>query len=143
MTAGVVTFDPTAFKLRYPEFAAVADGTLSYYFTEATLYLSNATNSPVSNLTRRSLLLNMLTAHCASLGGVLNAGSVPGPVGRVSQAAEGTVNATLEYLEPGSNSWFTQTPYGAAYWQAILSYRSFRYRPYCAATRAAWPFIAP
>lgn len=143
MTAGIVTFDPTAFKVRYPEFAAINNGVLTQYFDEATLYLSNAATSPVSSVPRRTILLNMLTAHCASLGGVLNVGGAPGPVGRVSQAAEGSVNATLEYLEPGSNSWYTQTPYGAAYWQAILNYRSFRYRPFPTCPRVAWPIIVP
>ena len=61
----VVVFDATAFKARYPEFAAVANATLAACFTEAGLYLSNADNSPVRNLTRRAILLNMLTAHVA------------------------------------------------------------------------------
>ena len=68
-----VVFDPAAFKARYPEFAAVADATLAACFTEAGLYLSNADNSPVQKLPRRALLLNMLTAHVAYIGGLLSA----------------------------------------------------------------------
>ena len=125
MTA--VVFNPAAFKARYPEFAAVADLTLAACFDEAGLYLSNADNSPVRNLTRRATLLNMLTAHVAYIGGLLSADGMPRPVGRLSQAAEGSVSAGFEYLAPGSAAWFSQSQYGAAFWQATTSLRGFRY----------------
>lgn len=124
-----VVFDPAAFKAHYPEFAAVADTTLAACFTEAGLYLSNADNSPVQNLTRRATLFNMLTAHVAYLGGLLSADGMPRPVGRVSQASEGSVSAAFEYLTPGTAAWFTQTQYGAAFWQATSSLRGMRYIP--------------
>jgi hypothetical protein len=126
MTA--VVFDPAAFKARYPEFAAVAVPALSACFDEAGLYLSNKDNSPVQNVTRRALLLNMLTAHVAYIGGLLSADSMPRPVGRVSAAAEGSVSASFENLTPGSAAWFQQSQYGAAFWQATSSLRGFRYR---------------
>ena len=125
MTA--VVFDPVAFKARYPEFAAVANATLGAFFTEAGLYLSNANNSPVRNLTRRAILLNMLTAHVAYIGGALSADGMPRPVGRLSQAGEGSVSAAFENLTPGSAAWFQQSQYGAAFWQATTSLRGFRY----------------
>lgn len=127
MTA--VVFDPAAFKARYPEFAAVADPLLSACFGEAGLYLSNADDSPVQNVTRRAVLLNMLTAHIAALGGALSSDGQPRPVGRVSSATEGSVSASMEYLAPGSSAWFAQTQYGAAFWQATTSLRGFRYIP--------------
>ena len=125
MTA--VVFDPVAFKARYPEFAAVANATLGAFFTEAGLYLSNANNSPVRNLTRRAILLNMLTAHVAYIGGALSADGMPRPVGRLSQAGEGSVSAAFEGPPPGSAQWFQQSQYGAAFWQATSSLRGFRY----------------
>ena len=125
MTA--VVFDPTAFKARYPEFAAVANATLGQLFIEATLYLSNADNSAVQNIPRRTILLNMLTAHVAYIGGILSADGQPRPVGRLSQASEGSVSASFENLTPGTAAWFQQSQYGAAFWQATLSVRSFRY----------------
>lgn len=125
MTA--VVFDPVAFKARYPEFAAVANATLGAYFTEAGLYLSNANNSPVRNLTRRAILLNMLTAHVAYIGGALSADGMPRPVGRLSQAGEGSVSAAFEGPPTGSAQWFQQSQYGAAFWQATSSVRGFRY----------------
>jgi hypothetical protein len=123
----VVVFNAAAFKARYPEFAAVADLALSACFDEAGLYLSNKDNSPVSNVTRRALLLNMITAHVAYIGGLLSADGMPRPVGRISQASEGSVSASFENLTPGSAAWFQQTQYGAAFWQATTSLRGFRY----------------
>ena len=127
MTA--VVFDSAAFKARYPEFAAVGDPLLSACFDKAGLYLSNSDNSPVQNLTRRAVLLNMLTAHIAALGGALSSDGQPRPVGRISSATEGSVSASMEYLAPGSSAWFAQTQYGAAFWQATSSLRGFRYIP--------------
>ena len=126
MTA--VVFDVTAFKTRYPEFAAVSDPLLQSCFDEAGFYLSNGDKSPVGDLARRAVLLNMLTAHIAYLGGALAADGRPGPVGRVSNASEGSVSVGLEYMVPGSHSWFTQTQYGASFFQATSSLRGFRYR---------------
>jgi hypothetical protein len=124
---GSVVFDQSAFLARYPEFSGVSNATLSACFGEATLYLSNGPSSPVQDLCRRAVLLNMLTAHIAYLGGSLSADGQALPVGRVSSATEGAVTAQLEYMVPGSHSWYTQTAYGAAFWQATLSLRSFRY----------------
>jgi hypothetical protein len=122
-----VVFNPTTFKARYPEFAGVADATLSAFFDETGLYLSNADNSPVQNITRRALLLNMLTAHIGFISGALSADGLPRPVGRISQAGEGSVSAAFEGPPPGSAQWFQQSQYGASFWQATSGLRGFRY----------------
>ena len=129
----IVAFDPVQFKARYPEFAAVSNVLLSFCFTEAGLYLSNTDASPVQNIPRRTLLLNMLTAHIAFMGGALSADGQPRPVGRISQAGEGSVSASFEYGTPGTQAWFIQTQYGASFFQATSSLRGFRYfaRPTC------------
>lgn len=124
----IVVFNAATFKARYPEFASVADATLGAYFTEAGFYLSNANNSPVQNVDRRALLLNMITAHIAFINGALSADGQPRPVGRVSQAGEGSVSAGFEYGTPGTKEWFVQSQYGAAFWQATTALRGFRYR---------------
>ena len=124
----VVVFDVAAFKARYREFENVQDTLLTSCFAEAGLYLANTDASRVQNIVRRGLLLNMITAHIAYIGGALSADGQTRPVGRVAQAAEGSVSASFEYLTPGTQSWFAQSQYGAAYWQASMSYRSFAYR---------------
>lgn len=120
----IVAFNPTAFKARYPEFAAVADGTLGAFFTEATLYLDNTDSSPVQNCDFRTLYLNMLVAHIAALNG----GS-SGVIGRISSATEGSVSVTSEYKAGEGAQWFLQTRYGASFWQATAQYRTMQYRP--------------
>jgi hypothetical protein len=48
----------------------------------------------------------------------------------VATAGEGSVSVSFDVsAEPGSKDWFYQTKYGAAYWQATLQYRKFRYAP--------------
>ena len=123
----IVTFDATSFKTRYPEFAAVSDSRLQACFDEAGLYLANTDSSIVQNIPKRTLLLNMLTAHIAFIGGALSADGQTRPVGRVSQAGEGSVNAAFEGPPPGSAQWFQQSQYGAAYWQATSNLRGFKY----------------
>jgi hypothetical protein len=123
-----VAFDPAAFKARYPEFAAVSSVALAACFVEAGLYLANA-DKPVRNEARRSMLLNMLTAHIAYLGGMLSADGMPRPVGRLSQASEGSVSASFDGppATPGSGAWFQQSAYGASFWAATTGLRSMRY----------------
>ncbi len=126
----VVVFDPTAFKVRYPVFAAVSDALLYLCFDDATLILSNSDDSPVQNATRRTQLLNMLVAHIAYLGGALNPSGGAVPVGRVSQATQGSVSASMDYRTPEAQAWFSQTQWGVLFLQATLNLRSFRYIPH-------------
>lgn len=125
----VVIFDPAAFKAAYPAFVNVPDALLTEYFNIATLYLSNTDCSIVQDIAKRTTLLWLLTAHIAYLSGALNpVPGTPGLVGRVSSATEGSVSVSTEYPTNPSNAWFLQTQWGAIFWQATLSYRSFRYR---------------
>lgn len=127
----IAVFNSTQFLARYPEFSAVSTTKLQAYFLEAGLYLNNSDCSPVRDVCRRGLLLNMLVAHISKLGGDLSADGQSLPVGRMSQATEGTVSASFEFATPtpGSAAWFNQTQYGAAFWQTTVSLRSFRYSP--------------
>ena len=107
---------------------SVADTLLAACFTEATTYLANTDASRVQDIGKRTIFLNMLTAHIAYIGGALGADGQARPVGRVSTAGEGSVSAAFEYLPPGTQAWYVQSQYGAAYWQATASYRAFAYR---------------
>ncbi len=128
---GVAVFNPQMFLARYPEFSTVGIDSLQAYFSEAALYLSNSPCSIVQDLTKRLVLLNMLTAHIAFLGGALTADGQPRPVGRVNQASQGTVSASFDDspATPGTGPWFRQSQYGAAFWQATTQYRSATYSP--------------
>jgi len=127
---GVVTFDPTAFLARYPEFSTVSEATLQLYFDEATFYLDNTDKSLVSDVAQRAVLLNMITAHIAALNGSgVNGNGASGMVGRITSASEGSVSVSVDYVAPtnGTQAYFQQTPYGAAYWAASGRFRSMRY----------------
>lgn len=126
---GIVVFDPAAFKVAYPQFVTVPDGQLTNYFNLATMYLSNTECSIVTDVAKRSTLLSLLVAHIGFLSGALNPGGVPGLVGRVSGATEGSVSVTTDFPANPNGAWFNQTSWGAMFWQATLSLRSFRYRP--------------
>jgi len=119
----IVTFYPTAFVARYPEFSAVSSTMLTSFFGEAEIYLNNTDTSRVKDVGLRGTLLNKIVAHIAKL-------EMIDLVGRISAAAEGSVTATTKMgtIEPNTAAWWNQTKYGASYWSAIRAYRSFSYR---------------
>jgi hypothetical protein len=125
---GVVVFDVARFKARYPEFATIPEPTLDEYFIEATIYLDNTDASPVSDIDRRAVLLNMLVAHIAQINSGANGQGASGLVGQITSATEGSVSVSVANVAAtGTSAWFQQTKYGAAYWQATAPYRTFRY----------------
>ena len=128
----VASFVYADWIIRYPEFSAVASNLATMYFNEATLYLDNTDSSLVVDVTQRTMLLYMLTAHIAAGNGSGISGQGANPlVGRISSATEGTVTVNAEYASntPGTMAWFITTPYGAAYYQATAPYRTMRYMP--------------
>lgn len=123
---GNLDYDSDVFLARYPEFTSVSESSLLAYWEEAYDFFGGA-DSLVSDEGKRRRLLNMLTAHIAAVNGALAADGMPLPVGKVSQASKGSVSASFEFIQPGTHSWYTQTQYGAAFWQATLNLRRFRY----------------
>lgn len=138
----VVAFDLAGFRVRYPSFATASDALLGAFFTEAGLYLDNTDASRVTDVTARSLYLNMLVAHLAVLNFGENGNPPPGLVGRVNQASEGSVSVSAEMGPPsGTSAWFMQTRYGASYWQATAAYRTFQYQPGQSRTNVTIPVL--
>ncbi len=135
----VVTFDPVAFTTAFPEFSTVPPERLQLLFTIAETMLDNTGAGPVNDSAQLTVYFQLLVAHLLTLfgpsvttgsqtGGV--AGSPNAPVGRLSQATEGTVSVSYDYpVTPDnpSQAWYAQTKYGAMYWTATVRYRSFRY----------------
>lgn len=145
--AGAVTFNVAAWKLRYPEFTTVDNTLAQLYFDEATLYCRNSLN-PVPTIAALTQLLNMLTAHIAALNSPTTAAGLnpATPPGRIGSATEGSVSVDfVNDYPPGSAQWFEQTKYGAAYWQASLPFRLFRYKPitYGPASLSQIPWLYP
>lgn len=130
-STGIFVFDYGTWILRYPEFQPTVNDVLAeLYFTEAQIYLNNTACSLVSDVAQRGVLLNMLVAHIASLAQTSAAsGGGAGIVGRINSATQGSVSVGSDLTGiPGSAAWFSQTPYGFAYWQATAAYRTMRYK---------------
>ena len=131
----IAVFDPAAFKARYVEFASVSDAVLSSLFQEASLYLDNTDASPVQDVAKRLMLLNMLVAHLAKLGGVAgsngagSAASGAAPVGLLGSATEGSVSVSYDtsHIPKGSGAWYCTTTYGYSFWAATAWLRSMHY----------------
>ncbi|MEY1236109.1 DUF4054 domain-containing protein [Providencia manganoxydans] len=123
---GIVELDPNRFKEAYPQFNMLNDTQLQMLFVKACSLLNNTKCSYVKDLAEREMLLFLLMAHMAMIQGQINEGN--SAVGRASSASEGSVSVSLDY-GPTTNAekWYTQTPYGAEYWQMTSKYRSFLY----------------
>lgn len=123
-------FDPAAFKTRYSQFAPVDNSTLAAFDVEAGFYMPAESLTAHYSTEHLRVLQNMLVAHIAELSGVLAADGMPRPVGQITAAGEGSVNASFQ-AEPGSGEWFKQTQAGAAFWRAVAPLRCFLYVPGC------------
>jgi len=122
---GVVRFVKAEFIAAYPAFATLTDDQLQTAFGVATIFLNNSCCSIVEDAPTRQLLLYMLTAHVSALIYGENGTAPSGIVGRVNNAREGSVSVGAEYAAEMSMSeaYFSQTPYGAMFWQATTVYR--------------------
>lgn len=135
MLTGVAVWNPGIFLAMFPEFTASYNVNPARYeaiFTyRAPRILSNSPTSPVQDVQQRLGLLNMLVAHIAYLNGALSADGQTRPVGRVSDASEGSVSASFDYgdMKDATGAWFKQSQYGAEFWQATSSLRGFNYSP--------------
>lgn len=127
----VAVFDYTLWATRYPDLAqSVSSSTAATYFAEAGLYLNNTDSSIVQDVNARLVLLNMLVAHLAALYSAIGGQAASPLVGRITNAAEGSVNVQAQFdVPPGTAQWFAQTKYGAAFWAATAPYRTMRYVP--------------
>jgi hypothetical protein len=131
VTPGIVVFDYEEWIATYPSFATVPQAAVASNFTAATLMLENSCCSVVSDAPTRQQLLYLLTAHITALLNGVNGQPPQGVVGRISNATEGAVSVAVAYSSSVSQSeaYFTQTPWGAQYWQSTLPFRSARYVP--------------
>ena len=134
MTTAV--FDYAAWSARYPALAPkVTQDMANALFDEAGQYCQNddaglVPCDPVA-FQPRLRMLGMIVAHLAILE-LRDTSGDGGPVGRVSQAAQGSVSASFE-MGPaaGGKDWYAQTQPGASFWQASAPYRMGRFWPPC------------
>jgi hypothetical protein len=121
---GTAVWNPGLFLTRYPTFSSVNPSLLEAYFNEAGLYLNNTPCSPVYDLTRRGMLLNMLVAHISYLNGdleSLNIAPVPPSVQlAVTSPSQGTF-AVPHGLGLVPQSFDILMTSGGAMWQSAPS----------------------
>lgn len=115
------------FRAAYPAFATnPPDAVITAYFALAgEVWLRNDGTGPVRTTTLQTALLYMLTAHLCQLFSGPDGNDPSGLVGRISSATQGSVTISTEYEGTMNSAFFTQTPYGAAFWQATAAFRSF------------------
>jgi hypothetical protein len=108
----------------------ISPAVAAIFFAEAQLYLRNDGSGPVEDNSAQLQLLNMLVAHIAARYAILS-GRVPSAlVGRISQAAEGSVSVSADWgAVSGTEAWYMQTKYGADFWRATAAFRTARYVP--------------
>lgn len=133
-TIGVVQFSAPEFVAIYPEFAGLSNPVMAQSFVDATLLLNNSCRSVVFDADVRLQLLYTLTAHCLLIDRGTNdgAGNVTPPqgiVGRIANAAEGSVSVAAEYNNDvtQSEAYFIQTKYGAKFWEQTSWTRTMHY----------------
>ena len=123
MAGGVVELDVGLFRELYPAYAAATDAQIGAWWDIACDLVGNAPGSripydPPSVTTRKGVLYATL-CHLAELNTRGNGG-----VGRISSAAEGSVNAQMSYDDKSGAAWWVQTQCGALVWQLLKPYRS-------------------
>lgn len=122
--AGLVEFEPSEFKILYPDFKDVDDEVLRLYFRAACLLLDNGVGSKVQDLAERKALLFMLVCHIATLKA--NGNTL---VGTITAASEGKVSVSLTPFQ--NANWYGSTHCGMMYWLATAKYRQgMRYNAY-------------
>ncbi len=123
MTTGVVTFSYQNWSAEYPELGlSVSSAQATGYFNRATLQLDNTPSSVVQDASiggQRESLLYLLVSHLVVLGQ-----RDPNQVGRVSDAAQGSVHVAFENAPAtGTAAYYQQTRYGAEFWAATTGIR--------------------
>lgn len=132
--SGIVVFNYLEWIQQYPEFGPVTQPQAQSFFNRVTIGgpVDNTPGSPIQDLFERTILLNLAVAHMAFLFGPgPNGGPPRGAVGRVSQATEGSISATLDYSIPSGplEAWWNQSPFGAEFYASTLRYRTAFYMP--------------
>jgi hypothetical protein len=126
-----VVFDYSAWVAAFPQFATNPGQTnvVNVVLPIAEIYCRNDGGGPVSTAATQTTLLNLMVAHVCQLLYGPNGNNPGGIVGRVTNAAEGSVNVATEFPASQAAAWYLQTQFGATFWGATAPYRTMRYRP--------------
>lgn len=138
-TSPPVTFSYATWVASFPEFSALTPEQGQAYFNDATLICANSCSNQINRDGNLAALLYWLTSHFAWLKCPKDANGNPAAtgqlasqlVGRISDAAEGSVHVSTDWQMGGDatalEKFLVQTKYGAAYWAMTSQYRTARY----------------
>ncbi len=124
------TFDPAAFYAQFPELSTVPSQQLAgYYNVVANGMIDNSACSVIPDQPPGAGVLSQAmmwaTAHLAKLFATVNGQAPSGLVGRISSAAEGSVNVSTDLkIEAQSAQFWITTNYGLMVWQMLGPYRT-------------------
>ena len=111
-----MTFDVTAFRAVYPQFAELTDDQLDFMAQNA-LLISGLENDTTFTDADKQNLWYMLVCHLATL-------AQRGTAGAMTGATEGSVSVSYSSPQYGKESdWYMLTPCGSAYWQIMKGNR--------------------
>lgn len=109
----ILTFDVTTFRVMFPVFASSTtypDAVLQMYWDMATSYVSNVNYGWLQNANRQ-LALNLMTAHLAALGLIIQSGQVPNLM-QSSTIDKISIAVTPPPIPNQWQWWLNQTGYG-------------------------------
>lgn len=136
MGCAPVQFSYALWTATFPELASIPMARAESYFDMATIIQRNDGGGPITKPNVQLSLLNLLTAHIASLYSQSLGDQQPGapkpansPVGRINSATEGSVSVQTDYgtTVGQQQAWLIQTQYGATWWAMTAQYRTARY----------------
>lgn len=138
-TTPPVTFSSATWVAMFPEFTPLTPAQGQAYFMAASTICANSACNPINADGNLATLLYWLTSHFAWLLCPKDANGNPAAtgqmasqlVGRISDAAEGSVNVSVDWPTGADTTalekFLAQTKYGAAYWAMTSQYRTARY----------------
>lgn len=127
-----VTLNFDAWIAQFPEFSnTVSEVQFQLWLVVATTLHRNDGGGPVSNVQSQTVLLSLALAHLCFIYLGTNTQPSAQVVGRINSASEGSVAVTTDYGANVSQSeaFWTQSKYGALYFQMTSVYRVMRYIP--------------
>ncbi len=110
-------FNPTQFKIDYPQFATLSDAYLTQVYTYEALDLGSKVIALFRDVNYAYYWSCVVLAHILTLTG--NDGDGTFQTGRVSSATEGSVSGAFASVDTDSNTWWNSTAYGQKVWQLI------------------------
>ena len=118
----VVELNIPEWRAIYPQYPDVSDAQLQGLWVVACDLIGNSPTSRIPydppRTEKRKTILYATLCHLAYL-------TVRGDlVGNVTNAAQGSVNAGLAYMQKANSRWWDQSPCGATAWMLLTPYRS-------------------